>query len=424
MLAFPPVIASTRASVAETAVVGIVCFCLAVLSGLWNENFGDGDYFVRLLVVAAGAGVAVWIADLRVSLARERDAADLLAETGLLLQESWDTADRVEHVARLAVPDLADAATVDLCGRDGAILRSATVARDPEVEEGFKRMRALHPVDPDGEHPAAVAIRTGEMVMLDSMPAEALEKLGEDPEELELIRRTRPSSVMVVPLKARGTVLGALSMWILDPARRHDLRSQNVALRLAHRAALALDNARLHEQQAHIAQVLQGALRPRELPPISGFEAASRFLAAGGDAYEVGGDFYDAFDSGGGGLDGRDRRRLRQGPRGSRPDGARALRDPHGGHSRVRAQRGAADPGRVDRGRAPELSFCTAALARLEVGLERQRLGAPDGGARGPPPSPGPAPRRPGGRDRKARDPAGSPPLPRGGGRRSEPRSR
>ena len=70
---------------------------------------------MRLLVVAAGAGVAVWIADLRVSLARERDAADLLAETGLLLQESWDTADRVEHVARLAVPDLADAATVDLC---------------------------------------------------------------------------------------------------------------------------------------------------------------------------------------------------------------------------------------------------------------------------------------------------------------------
>ena len=145
MLAFPPVIASTRASVAETALVGIVCFCLAVLSGLWNENFGDGDYFVRLLVVAAGAGVAVWMADLRVSLARERDAADLLAETGLLLQESWDTADRVEHVARLAVPDLADAATVDLCGRDGAILRSATVARDPEVEEGFKRMRALPP---------------------------------------------------------------------------------------------------------------------------------------------------------------------------------------------------------------------------------------------------------------------------------------
>ena len=300
LLAFPPVIAATRVSVAETALVGVLCLSLAILSGLWNQNFGASDYFVRLLVVLLGAGTAVWVAGLRVRLARERDSADLLAETGLLLQESWDAGDRVEHIARLAVPDLADAATVDLFGRNRSILRSATVARDPEVEAAFERMRNRHPVDPDSAHPAAVAIRTGEMVLYDELPDEMLETFGENRGELDLIRRTRPSSVMVVPLKARGTVLGALSMWILDPSRAHDTRAQNVALRLAHRAGLALDNARLHEQQSHIAQVLQDALRPRSLPEIGGFEIASRFLAAGGDAYEVGGDFYDAFDSGSG----------------------------------------------------------------------------------------------------------------------------
>ena len=300
LLAFPPVIAATRVSVAETALVGVFCLILAILSGLWNQNFGASDYFVRLLVVLAGAGTAVWVAGLRVSLARERDSADLLAETGLLLQESWDAGDRVEHIARLAVPDLADAATVDLCGRNRSILRSATVARDPEVEAAFERMRNRHPVDPDSAHPAAVAIRTGEMVLYDELPDEMLETFGENRGELDLIRRTRPSSVMVVPLKARGTVLGALSMWILDPSRAHDTRAQNVALRLAHRAGLALDNARLHEQQSHIAHVLQDALRPRSLPEIGGFESASRFLAAGADAYEVGGDFYDAFDTGSG----------------------------------------------------------------------------------------------------------------------------
>jgi serine phosphatase RsbU (regulator of sigma subunit) len=300
LLAFPPVIAATRVSVAETALVGVFCLSLAILSGLWNQNVGASDYFVRLLVVLLGAGTAVWVAGLRVSLARERDGADLLAETGLLLQESWDAGDRVEHIARLAVPDLADAATVDLCGRNRSILRSATVARDPEVEVAFERMRNRHPVDPDSAHPAAVAIRTGEMVLYDELPEEMLETFGENRGEVDLIRRTRPSSVMVVPLKARGTVLGALSMWILDPSRAHDTRAQNVALRLAHRAGLALDNARLHEQQSHIAHVLQDALRPRSLPEIGGFESASRFLAAGADAYEVGGDFYDAFDTGSG----------------------------------------------------------------------------------------------------------------------------
>ncbi len=172
---------------------------------------------------------------------------------------------------------------------------------------------------------------------------------------------------MVVPLKARGTVLGALSMWILDPARRHDLRSQNVALRLAHRAALALDNARLHEQQAHIAQVLQGALRPRKLPPISGFEAASRFLAAGGDAYEVGGDFYDAFDSGGGGWMVVIGDVCGKGPEAAALTALarytiRTAATPESAPSEVLLT--------LDESIAaerPELSFCTAALARLEV---------------------------------------------------------
>jgi serine phosphatase RsbU (regulator of sigma subunit) len=300
LLAFPPLIAATRVSVPETAVVGAFCFALAVLSGLWNENVGSGDYFVRLVVVLAGAGAALWVAHLRVSLARERDGADLLAETGLLLEESMEAQDRVEYVARLAVPDLADAATVDLCGRNGTILRSATVTRDPELERTFRKMRSRHPVDPESDHPAAVAIRTGEMVLHQSLPEGRVETFGHDKRELELIKQTRPSSVLVVPLKARGEILGALSMWMLDPKRKHDEVSQNIALRLAHRAGLALDNAHLHEQQAHIAQVLQTALRPRTLPEIEGFETASRFLAAGADAYEVGGDFYDAFRSGSG----------------------------------------------------------------------------------------------------------------------------
>jgi sigma-B regulation protein RsbU (phosphoserine phosphatase) len=62
---------------------------------------------------------------------------------------------------------------------------------------------------------------------------------------------------------------------------------------------MALDNARLHEEQAHIAGVLQRSLLPRTLPEIPGFEIASRFQAAG-EAYEVGGDFYDAFRAGSG----------------------------------------------------------------------------------------------------------------------------
>jgi serine phosphatase RsbU (regulator of sigma subunit) len=85
----------------------------------------------------------------------------------------------------------------------------------------------------------------------------------------------------------------------MQPPKAFDETARRTAKRLADRAALALDNARLHEQQAHIASVLQHSLLPRSLPEIKGFEASSRFLAAG-EAYEVGGDFYDVFRSGSG----------------------------------------------------------------------------------------------------------------------------
>jgi serine phosphatase RsbU (regulator of sigma subunit) len=85
----------------------------------------------------------------------------------------------------------------------------------------------------------------------------------------------------------------------MRPAKAFDESARRTAKRLADRAALALDNARLHEQQRHIASVLQHSLLPRSLPEIRGFESSSRFLAAG-EAYEVGGDFYDVFRSGSG----------------------------------------------------------------------------------------------------------------------------
>jgi serine phosphatase RsbU (regulator of sigma subunit) len=90
-----------------------------------------------------------------------------------------------------------------------------------------------------------------------------------------------------------------MTLWIMRPTKAFGETARRTAKRLADRAALALDNARLHEQQAHIASVLQHSLLPRSLPEIKGFEASSRFLAAG-EAYEVGGDFYDVFRSGAG----------------------------------------------------------------------------------------------------------------------------
>jgi serine phosphatase RsbU (regulator of sigma subunit) len=62
----------------------------------------------------------------------------------------------------------------------------------------------------------------------------------------------------------------------------------------ADRAALAIRQAQLHEEDHRIAVELQRGLLPKRLPDVAGVELAAHYQAAGAGA-EVGGDWYDAF---------------------------------------------------------------------------------------------------------------------------------
>jgi sigma-B regulation protein RsbU (phosphoserine phosphatase) len=90
-----------------------------------------------------------------------------------------------------------------------------------------------------------------------------------------------------------------------------------VAEELARRAAIAVENARVHAARTHIATTLQRSLLPPRLPVIPGLAIAARFRAAG-TATEVGGDFYDLFE-------GRDRWMVMMGDVTGKGPGAAAI---------------------------------------------------------------------------------------------------
>jgi serine phosphatase RsbU (regulator of sigma subunit) len=296
LLAIPPVIAAMSASLPETAVVAVFSVALALLSPLWG-GIDDGQRLVSATVVIAGAVGGVWVASLRARLNRETAASELLAEAGALMEDALDQKQRAAHLARLAVPTLGDVAMVDVLTPDAVIERAAAQSGGSEVADVFVKLRRNAPIDPNGPHPVAQVIRSGRVKYLDRLSDEEIDGITTRENEREMLRKYRFKSCVVLPLGARGAVLGALTLWIMRPAKAFDETARRTAKRLADRAGLALDNARLHEQQAHIASVLQHSLLPRSLPEIKGFDTSSRFLAAG-EAYEVGGDFYDVFRSG------------------------------------------------------------------------------------------------------------------------------
>jgi hypothetical protein len=159
-----------------------------------------------------------------------------------------------------------------------------------------REIQRRYPPDPRGTSGPIQVARTGRVVFVAELTDDMLRASVEDPEHLELLRQVGMRSAMIVPLAVTGRVLGALTLITADSGRVLDDADLAFAQDLAQRAALALENARLYEQQRQIAHTLQTALLPDDLPVIPGLTMAARFVPHG-DGIEVGGDLYDVFPS-------------------------------------------------------------------------------------------------------------------------------
>ena len=230
-----------------------------------------------------------------------RRRAEYLARAGELLAASLNPTATLDEVARLAVPEIADWAFVELMQPNGAITREVIVHRDPERERWARELADRYPLDPDAPYGSAKVIRTGEADLMADVTEELLQAAALDAEQLELLRQVGFRSAMVVPMRARGRVLGDIALASAESGRRFDERDLATAQELADRCALALDNARLFAERSYIAKTLQQGLLPAALPDIPRVELAVSYRASTLET-DVGGDFYDVFASGEGWL--------------------------------------------------------------------------------------------------------------------------
>jgi serine phosphatase RsbU (regulator of sigma subunit) len=142
-------------------------------------------------------------------------------------------------------------------------------------------------------------IRTGEALFLPEISPQTLAAGARDPEHLRLLEGIDMGSALAVPMTAGAKTLGVLVFVNDRGSRAFDRDDLGIAVEIGRRAGLAAQNARLAEEQATVARVLQRGLRPPELPDMRGFRLATMYRPAG-EVNEVGGDFYDAFEIDGG----------------------------------------------------------------------------------------------------------------------------
>jgi serine phosphatase RsbU (regulator of sigma subunit) len=233
----------------------------------------------------------------------ERDRAlaraRYLARASAALGGSLDLDATLQTIAQLAVPEVADWAFVELVQPDGSIIRSAWAHADPALDEIAGDYDRRYPLDPGDPAGSAAVIRTGHPELVEDIPEGFYESVTHDPEQLRILRGMGFRSYVIVPLIARGRVIGDLALAYSSSGRRYGTEDLEMLHALADACAMAIDNARLFGQQQATARTLQQSLLPRELPEIDGMELAARYRPYG-SGIEVGGDFYDVFPVPGG----------------------------------------------------------------------------------------------------------------------------
>ncbi|MEU7013700.1 SpoIIE family protein phosphatase [Streptomyces sp. NPDC046385] len=290
------------------------------------------QWSINLYRVHGGTGRPVGVAGLGIDVTRRHNAAReaasarrnlaLLNEAGTRIGNSLDLEATARELLGVAVPGFCDLAAVDLYqglltgdeappgrmggshdvgyGAGSAELRRVAVASavsDSRVQVG--RPRAA------GDDAAARATGADREVCCDDGPIElgSVHRYPFNSPCADALRTGRLSTVpgadgslvqstLVVPMVAHDTVVGLVQFSRAKGSEPFGERDRALAVELAARAAVCIDNARLYRREHERALILQRSLLPPGDPEAAGLDIACRYLP-GADATEVGGDWFD-----------------------------------------------------------------------------------------------------------------------------------
>jgi PAS domain S-box-containing protein len=274
--------------------------------------------------------VNIW-RDVTVQRQRELEA-QFLADATAVLSSGLDAHAAFDQLAKLCVPRLADWCIVRVV-EDGELVPVAFAHVDPARMALARKIQERFPLDASHPLPAHEVARSGQSALIEQITDQMLSERTRDVEHLALARELGLRSAIIVPLRARGRTLGALTLIAAESQRRYGQTDLVLAEELGRRAGIALDNARLYSEATD-------AIRARdEFLSIAGHELKTPLAAM---SLQVGG-------------------LLRLYQRGELPSAARAI---------DRLQKTASQTGRLDRLIDQLLDVSRITSGRLKLELE------------------------------------------------------
>ncbi|MGW1523609.1 SpoIIE family protein phosphatase [Streptomyces sp. NPDC001588] len=262
---------------------------------------------VNLYRVHSGSGRPIGVAWLgtditgRRAAAREAAAARrnlaLLNEAGARIGNSLDLETTARELLDVVVPGFCDLATVDLY--QGLLVGDETPAGLADGSAELRRVAFASAVSdaPFGGGTAPVSVGAVFHYAFNSPCADALRTAR--PRHVPAEDGGLIQSTLAVPMVAHDTVVGLAQFSRTKGSEPFGERDRALAVELAARAAVCIDNARLYRREHERALILQRSLLPPGDPEASGLDIACRYLpgnAATGRPSEVGGDWFDVIE--------------------------------------------------------------------------------------------------------------------------------
>jgi signal transduction histidine kinase/HAMP domain-containing protein len=231
---------------------------LGQLGQSFNTMAGQIQATLSELQAARQAAEAGWheaeVARAAAELGERR--ATFLAEAGAALSESLDYAATLQRVANLAVPTVADWCVVDIVEREGTVSRVAAAHADTSKASIISELQRRYMPQPTWrDHPVATVLRDGTPMILTNLDAAGLREIARDAEHFRLLHSLGTQCLMVVPFWARGRILGTIALATGDSGHCYDDGDLALVESLASRAAVAVDNARLHTETERAVRV-------------------------------------------------------------------------------------------------------------------------------------------------------------------------
>ena len=194
---------------------------------------------------------------------RTEEADRYLAQTSDILNRSLNYEETLTDLARLVVSKLADWCGVEIADDLGRLHQLAVAHSDGGKTQLAREYREQYPPTPEDRAGSYRVLRTGEPILHRELTDEVLASGARDATHLRFLRDLGLRSVIAVPLSVGSVRLGVLTLVSAESKRRYDERDLALAMELAHRAGIAVQNARLHRAALHAQQVAEQANRAK-----------------------------------------------------------------------------------------------------------------------------------------------------------------